>query len=284
MKTLTLIGVALSVATLVLIDSISNPAFTNRSGPSGGRTGSPGDGGATCALSGCHTGNAVVNTPGIITSNVPISGYIGGTTYTITAACSNGGSRFGFQISPQSSTGILRGSLVVTDATQTQIVSTKYIEHRNAGTSTTTVGSKSWSFNWVAPTSGTGAVTFYGSFNYANNDNSRSGDVIHTSTLVIPENTTGIFDRADNTESHFDMFPNPVANDNGSIVFTSHKSGRAIAELFDMTGKLVMTLFDRDQVEGQVSENINFNHTTPGIYFIRLTTADGSGTKKIILQ
>lgn len=181
-----LIAVFSSVILILLLTVIAENAFTSSGGPPPGKTGSPGDGGATCA-SGCHTGMAVTAVVGWITSNVPVTGYVPGQTYTITATASQSGCvRFGFQISPQSSTGTYLGTLVVTDLVNTQIVSTKYIEQKTAGTTGFT-GSHPWTFNWTAPAAGTGTVTFYGAFNCSNNNNSSSGDNIYTSTLVIPQ-------------------------------------------------------------------------------------------------
>ena len=50
----------------------------------------------------------------------------------------------------------------------------KAITHTSSGISTTG-DSNSWSFDWTAPASGTGDVTFYGAFNAANGDEIISG-------------------------------------------------------------------------------------------------------------
>ncbi len=165
-------------------------AFGNVAGAPTGATGSPGDGPSnTCARSGCHTGTAVTNQNNWITSNIPAAGYTPGQTYTITATATYAGrQRFGFEISPQDLSGNYIGTLAVTASTLTQITGTKYITHKSAGTSGS--GSDTWSFNWTAPSAGTGAFTFYGAFNCANNNNSSSGDIIYTSTLPVNEAPT----------------------------------------------------------------------------------------------
>ncbi len=176
-----------SVILIVFLSTISQNAFTSSNGPPAGHTGSPGDGGVTCNTSGCHTGMATTAVAGWITSNVPGTGYVPGQTYTLTATATQTGCvRFGFQISPQSITGTLLGTLIVTDVTNTLIVSSKYIEQRAAGTVGST-NSHTWTFNWIAPAAGTGSVTFYGAFNCSNNNGSSGGDAIFTSTLVIPQ-------------------------------------------------------------------------------------------------
>lgn len=162
---------------------IGQEAHTSSSGGPAGHTGSPGDG-ASCAN--CHAGGTSSGKTADITSDIPPTGYVPGTTYTITAtATSSATSKFGFQISPQNIAGNLLGTLVNTSA-QTQLVgSSKYITHTSGGTSG--AGSKTWSFNWVAPAQGTGNVTFYGAFNFTNNNNAVSGDYILTMSYVVNE-------------------------------------------------------------------------------------------------
>jgi hypothetical protein len=152
----------------------------------------PASGSSNCTN--CHAGTATTTT-GWITSTIPASGYVPGTTYTITGTVTSPGRTiFGFQISPQNPNGTLVGSLIITNATATKIVSTKYVTHTQGGNSGT--NTRSWSFDWTAPTSGAGPVTFYGSFLGGNNNASSSGDLtyITSSTFqqAIPCNVTAI--------------------------------------------------------------------------------------------
>lgn len=125
-------------------------------GAPAGKTGSPGDG-ANCTE--CHGGTATT-TAGQITSNIPPSGYVPGTTYQITATnpLTNTG-KMGFEISPQNTAGAQKGTLVAGSGSQLVGGGTKYITHTNANTTTNT-----WTFGWIAPAAGSGAVTFYGAF------------------------------------------------------------------------------------------------------------------------
>jgi hypothetical protein len=136
------------------------------------KTGSPGDGGI---CTDCHGGTATT-TPGQITSNIPASGYVPGTTYQITATnpLTNTG-KMGFEVSPQNVAGTLLGTLVA--GTGSQLVgSNKYVTHIQANTTTNT-----WTFGWIAPAAGTGTVTFYGAF-----ARDKPGPVTK-STLVVQE-------------------------------------------------------------------------------------------------
>ncbi len=78
------------------------------------------------------------------------------------------------------------GTIVITNTTDTQ-KSSNYVKHRFQGTD-----SKSWSFNWVAPSTDVGTITIYAAGNQANNNGSNSGDTIHTKSLArvaAPTNT-----------------------------------------------------------------------------------------------
>lgn len=134
-------------------------------------SGSPSDG-RDCSY--CH-GNMTTAT-GWITSNIPVSGYVPGTTYQITATNTISGSgKYGFEVSPQSVSGTLLGTL--TAGTNSKVVgSGKWITQ-----STASSGVSSWTFSWTAPAAGTGTVTFYGSFARS------TGSAVKNSTLVVAE-------------------------------------------------------------------------------------------------
>lgn len=134
-------------------------------------SGSPADG-RDCSY--CH-GN-MTTASGWITSNIPVSGYIPGTTYQITATNTISGSgKYGFEVSPQSPSGTLLGTL--TAGTNSKVVgSGKWITQSSSSTSVT-----SWTFSWTAPAAGTGTVTFYGSFARS------TGSAVKNCTLVVSE-------------------------------------------------------------------------------------------------
>src|ERR1035437_3570961 len=190
MKIKIIISVVAFMAAVFIYDAFTNFGSTNSAGPAAGYTGSPGDG-ISCDNPSCHSGSAVTNVTGWITSNIPVAGYMGGTTYTVTATATYAGKvKFGFQVSPQDANGVQKGTLVVTDAAHTQLTGgTKYIEHNLSGTTGTT-GSHTWSFNWVAPPQGSGTATLYGAFNCSNNNGASTGDLIYLSNLTVPEAPT----------------------------------------------------------------------------------------------
>jgi hypothetical protein len=142
------------------------------SGSPAANTGSPGDG-KHCSHSGCHNGSATTQA-GIITSNIPGTGYTPGASYTITVALTGSGNK-GFEVSPQNATGTLLGTLTAGSGSKL-VGSGKYVTQNSAvgGSSAT------WNFTWTAPSAGTGTVTFYGAFAITKN-------VTKLSTLVVDE-------------------------------------------------------------------------------------------------
>lgn len=172
-----------SIGTILL--DFKKEAHGNTAGAVAGVTGSPSDGN-TCAATGCHTGSPVTAMAGWITSNIPGTGYIPGSSYTITATATQASLvKYGFQVSPQNAAGNLVGMMMAGAGTQV-IGGGKYITHTSAGTVGTT-GSHTWTFTWIAPMAGTGSFTFYGAFNCSNNNSMSSGDLIYTSTLAVTE-------------------------------------------------------------------------------------------------
>jgi len=60
----------------------------------------------------------------------------------------------------------------------------QYIEHSFIGTFQGQTLQANWIFNWVAPTSPAGPVTFYAAGNQANNDGTENGDQIYTTSIT----------------------------------------------------------------------------------------------------
>ncbi|HRY98942.1 MAG TPA: T9SS type A sorting domain-containing protein [Bacteroidales bacterium] len=263
-RIITLVAASLAAFTLFTAE------LSSSSGSPGGKTGSPGDGGATCSQ--CHGGTPSPQT-GWITSNIPASGYVPGQTYTITATGTHPGvSRFGFEVTAEKSGGTKTGGFTITDVAQTRMAnSNNSVTHTSSGFSPSG-SSKSWSFDWTAPASGSGAVTFYGAFNAANGNGATSGDVIYTSSLSVNESvSTGINLAAGNA---IKVFPNP-ATDRLSV---SWEPSVATLVLWDMSGrdKARITLLNGEGT-------LELAGIAPGMYF--LGDMEGRGrTERVIIR
>jgi hypothetical protein len=102
-----------------------------------------------------------------------------------------GQQRWGFEITVLDSSNNRAGELTVTDSTNTQLSTTSgrdYIKQTSAGTfDGTSDGPASWNFDWTAPSSLTGTVTFYAAGNAANSGSSNKLDYIYTTTVSSDE-------------------------------------------------------------------------------------------------
>ena len=153
-------------------------------GSPGGKTGSPTDG-VDCMQ--CHGVFSTSTTISNITSNIPPSGYVPGNIYNITAVHNGAGfgDPTGFEITCEENTSNTKtGIFFITNSNTTQLVNNgNAVTHTAAGNSFMT-----WSFNWEAPLSGTGNVTFYGAFIEAGYPiGLNQGDYFSSTTLSASE-------------------------------------------------------------------------------------------------
>ncbi|MEP7129146.1 MAG: choice-of-anchor V domain-containing protein [Chitinophagales bacterium] len=263
-----------------IIGSSLNTATSNASGAPSGNTGSPSDN-KTCAQNGCHPGvaTAIFN---VITSDVPVTGYVPGSTYTVTTTVSDPSLvKFGFEISPQSSTGTILGTMALIDANKTKFTTTsnKYITHKSGGTSFPG-HTATWSFSWTAPIAGTGAVTFYGAFNFSNNNGSTTGDVIHTSTLTIPEGFgVGVEETGD--FAAFNVYPNPTP-DQVHVTYSLDQPQQVVVSMFNLSGKMIGVLQNESQASGIYHPSFSIEGFAKGVYILELKAGEKSFSRKIV--
>jgi len=239
-------------------------------GSPGGKTGSPGDGGATCTQ--CHAG-AAVPADGWITSDIPELGYVVGETYTITATGTHAGvGRFGFELTAEDESGNKVGSFNVIN-TETQL--------SNGGASVTHTSSginpdgdsKTWTMEWTAPDSDLGVISFYAAFNAANNNGGTSGDVIYTSMMSVDESSVGIGEEL--KVADFTFGPNPSF---GSIQ-VNHPYDAAHISIFDISGKTVLNIENYT-----AGSTIDLSKLNVGIYFIQLQYENAIKSQKLVLK
>lgn len=234
-----------------------------KDGAAPGYTGSPGDSFKNCTA--CHGGIATT-VDGWISSDIPAEGYVPGATYTVTATNSEAGAtRFGFEVSPQDSSGNLMGSMRITDPVRTKFVGgEKYITYTENGVES--VNSASWSFKWVAPQSLTD-VTFYGGFN-SNFEGHKDGDHTYLSTLTVKRNKALDIGETADLKS-INVFPNPTC-DYLSLAFKTEVPGTLQADITDVQGKLVRSLINGQPVTGIFEKRFDISGLAAGQYMVRL--------------
>jgi len=157
--------------------------------PPAAKTGSLVDGGKTC-MENCHVGGVIPLTTGIST-DIPVGGYVAGQTYSITVGEGMGRrgiGTYGFEFSAQDSLGNLLGEFT-TSAGTIGYIPGKYIAH----SSPQQASDPSWTFQWEAPSTGSGQVDFYLAVLAGNGNGSTSGDsVLTTNSSVVELGTLGV--------------------------------------------------------------------------------------------
>lgn len=159
--------------------------FTNSSGAPSGVT--SGLGSPTCMM--CHSGPVGTGTAVLSIQGNPAT-YTPGQTYTVNVSVSEPGcTKFGFASRVIDINQNAAGTITST-GTETQIISgtnPQEITHTRAGTSTTTPGSKRWSYTWTAPSSASApdSVYFAAAVNASNADGRNSGDRIYSAGFIF---------------------------------------------------------------------------------------------------
>ncbi len=128
---------------------------------------------AGCSCHGPNTGNTLISITGLPTD------YIPGTTYTLTANVNNPGmSKAGIDLT--ATLGTLGGTPSGATVTSTEI--------NHTTPALMSGGIASWTFNWTAPTTGSGIAAIYIAGNAVNGDFGTGGDGPNIDSFFIPEN------------------------------------------------------------------------------------------------
>ena len=250
MKKILLLSSTITVLSIALFSSL-NTTNASASLPPNATAGAPSDAsGATCTN--CHGGTAVTQTTGVISSDIPGSGYISGTTYNFTVTMS-GASAYGFEMTPQTATS--NTGLGTWIAGTGSSVSGKYIKQSSKKTG----ASATWTFQWTAPTATT--VTFYGAFNYANNNGGDSGDAIKKSSVTYVANTTGVTEN--NNIMVVSIFPNPTSETLHVAATETFSQG----VIYSLNGKLAKTISEQELI----SKTISVSELPSGVYYLHIS-------------
>jgi len=182
--------VASSFLLFILYLFTFQPVRSNSNQPPAGETDDPVNT-MSCAQHGCHSSyqpfnssHAAITIGTSLSNQVPLSGfqYVAGTQYVFTFTALGGSQRPGFEMSALTYTNANAGSFAVTNASNTSLGTAgniKYIGHKNANSNST------WNFNWTAPASNVGNITFYTAVNRTNDDDSSLGDSIFLQQIAI---------------------------------------------------------------------------------------------------
>jgi hypothetical protein len=123
-----------------------------------------------------------------------------------------------------------------------------------------------FTFDWTAPSAGTGNVTFYFAGLAGNNNGTDdTGDYTYTGNQVYAENvggTSGI----DAIQANASVFPNPAT---AQLTVKSNIQASALISVIDMNGRLM----NQTSVENAAQFNLNIAELNAGVYFVQIKGA-----------
>ncbi len=238
-------------------------------GSPGGRTGSPGDGGANCT--GCHSGTPI-NEEGWISSIIVATGYTPGEEYMIVVAgLDPDANKFGFEATAEDQAGNKVGTFSGDITGLTQLCnSNSAVTHTALSNTPLADTGTAWVFNWTAPMESVGDITFYAAINAANGNNTTSGDQIHLSQFTASP-AVGISDNMASEKIKF--YPNP-ATDYIHVETNGYGENKHM-EIINMHGQIAKRIEISD-----TRQTIDISEFDSGIYFIRV----GNRTDRLIIR
>jgi len=257
----------LSIFTLAVFATILT---SSSGGRTDGRSGSPGDANQDCGQ--CH-GPSTASSTSMIATDIPASGYVGGSTYNVTVSVAEtGASMFGFQITAEHSSNAKAGTFATGGNSEIYTVTADHaVTHNNTGTFGT--GSKSWTMTWTAPSSGSGDVTFYVAGNGADGSTDATGDVIYTDSQPAAEDVANGIAINEFANADVNIYPNPTSD-----YFTiKGVDKRATITLFDLKGSEVKS-FANSVNQFDVSE------LEQGTYLLYISVDGVPNIEKLIIQ
>jgi len=263
--------ITLGLFSIVMIIVFS--AFFNAGGSHGAKTGSPADGNS-CTQ--CHSGTAQTAVSWIST-DIPTSGYLAGQTYTITVKGTHASvGRFGFELTAEDANNTKVGTFTITNTAQTKLVNSSHaVTHTGNGFTPDNDSTKSWSFNWTAPATGTGNVKLYAALLAANSNMGTSGDITYLTFLELTEDATNGINNSKYASS-ISIYPTIV--DNYINIKTQDVSIDRF-DIYNINGQLIMS---KELDEDNSLDRVNISSFVPGNYVISFIINGQKNSKRFI--
>lgn len=251
----------------------------NQAGSPGGRTGAPGDGVCTQCHAGAVQSGTGFNTVTLMEGGVSVTDYEPNTTYQVHVSMATINPKNGFEIVALNPNNAAAGTWTVTDATNTKTITSggkTRVTHKTAGTSLA-----SWSFNWTAPSTNVGTVTFFLATNQTNSSSSETGDIIRTSQHPFGS-TAGIQENTGKVETSIAYL---ASTNSLNIQLNSKVDGSVFVNVVDVNGKSVFTenMGTVSAGESALAVRLN-NELNSGIYLVHVSVDNNMTMKKIFIS
>lgn len=183
-----LLVLGFATLTFTFGDRFTDKATASSGGAPTGRTGAPGE--QTCTA--CHAANSGSGQVSIIAP----TNYTPGQTYQIQVRNITSDTTrraWGFELIALNGTA-MAGSFTNTAATtRIRTSGTKsYIEQSSTGVFSGQTGGSTWTFNWTAPATNVGAVSFYAAGLHCDDDGSEDGDQTYVTNVTVQPGATTV--------------------------------------------------------------------------------------------
>ena len=240
-------------------------------GSPGGRTGSPGDGGANCTQ--CHSDFSPISEEDWILSEIIGTGYSPGETYNIfVIGVDPEANKFGFEATAENSSGDKVGTFTPGLLGMTQLANNNSaVTHTLLGNTPLADTGTFWMFTWTAPAESIGDITFYAAINAANGNGNTGGDQIHLSQFTASP-AVGISNNKVSDVIRF--YPNPATD----FIYVEAKNSNYqndYVEIINLHGQMMKRVKLSD-----MKQSIDISGFDSGIYFIRV----GKHTERLVIR
>lgn len=282
---------------MILFIGLSSFIVVNTYKTSGGHpsaTGAPGEKTCADATTGCHSNAAIVkDTTNVVNTFIFSSidsSYTPNQTYNITLNAQKSAiTKFGFEIvALTKSNNANAGTWVITDANRTHTLvgsapfsSRKYVTHSSNGTPAVSSGLGQWTFNWKAPSSNMGKITFYYATSCTNNNGANTGEQLFLSNFEIHPSapaSIGQFIEKSKFSVNYDEVSGKL-----SVKYFMKKAATTSINIIDIQGKMVKSFAPNDKDGGQVSDEFELSNLSKGLYFVHLNVSGLELTQKIFV-
>ena len=251
--------------------------FSNSSGPpSGYANNSPSF--QNCTV--CHSGNVNSGNGSVQFLGLP-SYYTPGEVYQVEVVVDGTHSRgYGFQAASQAGD-VSAGLFELNNYSNNLEINGNYIQQDSR------TESGSWVFDWIAPSTDVGEITFSGSGLATGGSSSTSGDDIYITQISIPSQPLSIHPSLNSGDfSIKDNYPNPF-NPTTTINYETMKEGFVELSIYNTYGNLIINLVKEKQSAGVKSIQWHANNSlgiqvSSGTYLYTIKLNGHSQTKKMI--
>ena len=265
--------------------SPKDKAHTYSTGAPAANTASPGDEGATCNSTYCHSGPA-----GQSGENISVSTMqpLGQGPYRILIEVSNTGGmqyeKVGFQACVEDASGNKIGEISLLDPIRTKFPNgnNDYITHTSSGSLSNPSQSNSnhtWEFDWTPPANFDGEeATVYVASILSNNNNENTGDIHITHNYTF---NVGVSLEENLELFHFSVYPNPV-EDVIHISFEEVPEEDIAIALYDLKGAEVV-LFEGKFKQKEHSMIIPLG-LAKGVYTLSVHSDHRQSSQKLLIR